>query len=301
MIMIEKNIVYNMDCVEGLKTLPDNCIDCCVTSPPYWNLRDYGVNGQLGNEPSPKEYVSKMTEVFREVYRVLKQDGTLWINIGDTYNGTKLENTNAKWSYINSDSWYKKQSNEYKRKDLIGIPWMVAFALRDDVGFYLRQDIIWDKSGNCMPESVTDRCTKAHEYIFLFAKSEKYYFDYEAIQDMAKYAGDDRGSRGDKRRGTECNSVSGVTGEYRNKRSVWHVNTKPDLNAHFAVYPEELIRPCILAGCPKYGIVLDPFMGSGTTAAVALKLDRNYIGFELNPEYIKIIERKTKVQKELFT
>lgn len=299
--MIEKNIVYNMDCVEGLKTLPDNCIDCCVTSPPYWNLRDYGVNGQLGNEPSPKEYVSKMTEVFREVYRVLKQDGTLWINIGDTYNGTKLENTNAKWSYINSDSWYKKQSNEYKRKDLIGIPWMVAFALRDDVGFYLRQDIIWDKSGNCMPESVTDRCTKAHEYIFLFAKSEKYYFDYEAIQDMAKYAGDDRGSRGDKRRGTECNSVSGVTGEYRNKRSVWHVNTKPDLNAHFAVYPEELIRPCILAGCPKYGIVLDPFMGSGTTAAVALKLDRNYIGFELNPEYIKIIERKTKVQKELFT
>lgn len=329
--------VFNMDAVEFLKSLQDNCVDCCVTSPPYYNLREYGVDGQIGLEETPLQYVDRIVDVFSEVHRVLKPKGTLWLNIGDTYNGTKLGNTNSKWAYINSDSWQKKEYKGCKHKDLLGIPWMVAFALRDKVGFYLRNDIIWEKD-NCMPESVTDRCTKSHEYIFLFAKSEKYYFDYEAImepcadQNRKSYQSggrtnginkdrndNDFGERsktwkpktkncmydGQQPHTMHLRREAGLPDEkyvVRNKRDVWHVNTRPDPCAHFAVYPEKLVEPCILAGCPKDGIVLDPFMGSGTTARVAKRFGRHYTGCELNPEYIKIIDNKLHaVQAELFT
>lgn len=339
--MIEKNIVYNMDCVEGLKTLPDNCIDCCVTSPPYYALRDYGVDGQIGLEDSPEAYIDKLVDVFSEVFRVLKPEGTLWLNLGDSYCGTgdKGNLKDTKYPEGRNGQRISKTKNiiGLKHKDLIGIPWMAAFAQRERCGFYLRQDIIWAK-GNPMPESVTDRCTKSHEYIFLMSKSQRYYFDYEAIsepcadQSRTNYQSGKRSNGINKDRndndfeersktwkprtkncmedGQKPNTMhlrreQGLPDEQyvvRNKRDVWSVNVKPDTVAHFATYPEELIRPCILAGCPKDGIVLDPFMGSGTTARVAMKLDRNYIGFELNPEYCKIINTKTReIQKELFT
>lgn len=344
--MIEKNIVYNMDCVEGLKTIPDNCIDCCITSPPYYALRDYGVDGQIGLEDTPQAYIDRLTEVFTEVLRVLKSEGTLWLNIGDSYWGGGWRNASfnehsgniqkgSKGTYCGDTMpACKGKQGDYKPKDLIGIPWMLAFSLRS-AGYYLRQDIIWHKP-NPMPESVTDRCTKSHEYIFLLSKSQRYYFDHEAIQEPAntqkeinpKFGGTKYGDNDDKHFQTYSGNewkpktkncqYDGQTPntmhmrreqglpdqEYivRNKRDVWSVNVKPDSVAHFATYPEELIRPCILAGCPKEGIVLDPFMGSGTTARVAMKLDRNYIGFELNPEYCKIINTKTReIQKELFT
>lgn len=299
---MELNTILNGDCLEMLKTLPENSIDCCVTSPPYYALRDYGVDGQIGLEGTPEKYIERLTEVFMEVYRVLKPEGTLWLNIGDSYWGGGWRNAEfnehsgdiqkgSKGTYCGDTMpACKGKVGVYKPKDLIGIPWMLAFSLRN-AGWYLRQDIIWHKP-NPMPESVTDRCTKSHEYIFLLSKSQKYYFDYESIQEKAKYPFDNRGERGDSRRGTQMNSMSGQTGEIRNKRDVWTVNTKPCKEAHFATYPEELVAPCILAGCPKDGIVLDPFMGSGTTAIVARCLERNYIGIELNPEYVHMAERR---------
>lgn len=342
---MEVNIVHNEDCLLGLKKLPDNCIDCCVTSPPYYMMRDYNVDGQIGLEETPQAYIDRLTEVFMEVYRVLKTEGTLWLNIGDTYWGGGWRNADfnknsgslqkgSKGTHCGSSLLPLKGNFEgYKNKDLIGTPWMLAFALRN-AGWYLRQDIIWFKP-NPMPESVTDRCTRSHEYIFLFSKSQKYYFNNEAIQERAvtqkvgkhpmggtkygeqddrlyrKYSGEDWQPRtknvvfdGQTPNTMHVRREMGLPDkEYivRNKRDVWSVNVKGDTVAHFATYPEELIRPCILAGCPKGGVVLDPFMGSGTTASVALKLDRNYVGFELNPEYIKIITKKIQVQKELFT
>lgn len=297
---MDVNKIYLGSSLEILRELPDNSIDCCVTSPPYYALRDYGVDGQIGLEETPEAYIAKLSDVFMEVYRVLKPEGTLWLNIGDSYNGNKKGNTETiKYKVVaESNDFHKKLWKGAKQKDLIGIPWMLGFTLRSK-GWYLRQDIIWEK-GNPLPESVTDRCTKSHEYIFLMSKSQKYYFDYEAIQEKAKYPNDNRGSRGDSRRGTEMNSVSGVTGEMRNKRDVWCVNTKPCSEAHFATYPFELIKPCILAGCPENGIVLDPFMGSGTTAIVARSLNRNYIGVELNPEYIKIAQKRLEKHLGLF-
>lgn len=297
---MKPNTILCGDCLEVLRTLPSSSIDCCVTSPPYYALRDYGVDGQIGLEETPEAYIAKLSYVFMEVYRVLKPEGTLWLNIGDSYNGNKKGNTETiKHKVVaESNDFHKKLWKGAKQKDLIGVPWMLAFTLRSQ-GWYLRQDIIWEK-GNPLPESVTDRCTKSHEYIFLMSKSQKYYFDYEAIQEKAKYPNDNRGSRGDSRRGTEMNSVSGVTGEMRNKRDVWCVNTKPCSEAHFATYPFELIRPCILAGCPENGIVLDPFMGSGTTAIVARSLNRNYIGVELNPEYIKIAQKRLEKHLGMF-
>lgn len=297
---IEKNTIINGNSLEVLKSLPDNSIDCCVTSPPYYALRDYGCDGQIGLEETPEKYIERLCDVFSEVRRVLTPQGTLWLNIGDSYNGNKVGNTevvkNKKVS--ESNDFRKKLWSGAKPKDLIGIPWMLAFALRSQ-GWYLRQDIIWHKP-NPMPESVTDRCTKSHEYIFLLSKSQKYYFDYEAIQEKAKYPFDNRGERGDSRRGTQMNSMSGQTGEMRNKRDVWTVNTKPCKEAHFATYPFELIKPCILAGCPENGIVLDPFMGSGTTAIVARSLNRNYLGVELNPEYIKIAHKRLEKHLGMF-
>jgi DNA modification methylase len=299
---MEINTIINGDCLEVLKTLPEGSIDCCVTSPPYYALRDYGVDGQLGLEETPEKYIEKMTEVFMEVYRVLKDDGTLWLNIGDSYWGGGWRNASLNEHSGDIQKAHKGthcgeqmpackgMSGVYKPKDLIGIPWMLAFSLRN-AGWYLRQDIIWHKP-NPMPESVTDRCTKSHEYVFLLSKSPKYYFNHEAIQEPAIYAGDNRGERADSRRGTYMNSMSGITKEMRNKRDVWSINVKPCKEAHFATYPFELVKPCILAGCPEDGVVLDPFMGSGTTALVAKGLGRNYLGIELNPQYVELANKR---------
>jgi DNA modification methylase len=301
------------DCREIMRKWAESGIKAqtCVTSPPYYGLRDYGHDGQIGLEETPTEYINAMVEVFRCVWDVLEDDGTVWLNIGDSYSshkdcksipqslakGTAKENAHAidiGKSRVRDSKMLKSQG--LKNKDLIGIPWMLAFALRAD-GWYLRQDIIWHKP-NPMPESMRDRCTKAHEYIFLLSKNEKYYYDIDAIQEQAIYAGDDRGSRGDSRRGTEANSMSGKTGETRNKRSVWSVTTKPYSGAHFAVFPPDLIEPCIMAGAPIGGIVLDPFMGSGTTAQVAQNLGRKYLGCELNTEY-EILQRERLKQQTL--
>ncbi len=309
--MLDLNKVDNMDCIEGLKQLPDNSINCCVTSPPYWGLRDYGVEGQLGLESTPEEYVAKMVEIFREVKRALRKDGTLWLNLGDTYCGTGNKGEYKDPKYLDGRNGQKVALNNkikgLKPKDLVGIPWMVAFALRAD-GWYLRQDIIWHKP-NPMPESVKDRCTKAHEYIFLLSKSRHYYYDQEAIKEPAAYDGrKDTFLKGSPKyaKGVVPGQVEhsmaakgherwkkNERGEYvRNKRSVWTIPTKPFKEAHFAVFPPALIELCILAGCPEGGVVLDPFMGSGTIGMVAAMHQRNFIGFELNPEYCKMAEKR---------
>lgn len=314
-----RNTIYNEDCLMGLKRLPDNSVDCCVTSLPYWGLRDYGTDAQIGLEETPDLYAKIMSSVFSEVKRVLKQEGTLWLNLGDTYSAHKDCKSVADSLRVGGSSEManvisKGKSNSrntkvlklagLKNKDLIGIPWLVAFALRAD-GWYLRQDIIWHKP-NPMPESVTDRCTKAHEYIFLLSKSGKYYFDSDAIKtEMECPAHDKRARKSRKRFPTQL--VNGIRGntpdkiyEFANKRSVWTVTTKPFSGAHFATFPEDLISDCILAGCPEDGIVLDPFMGAGTTAVVARKLNRNYVGFELNPDYIKIAENRLRGELGMF-
>jgi len=304
--------LYHGDALETLKQMEDESINCCVTSPPYWGLRDYGVEGQIGLEKTPEEYVSKMVEIFREVKRVLRDDGTLWLNLGDSYamkfgggKGRKSGTTKAAVDEIEKPP--REIPSDLKPKDLVGIPWMVAFALRAD-GWYLRQDIIWHKP-NAMPESVTDRPTRAHEYIFLLSKSPKYYYDYEAIKEPAAYDGRKdtllKGSpkyEKDVLPGQVGHSMAArgherwkknERGEYvRNKRSVWTVPTKTFPEAHFAVYPPALITPCILAGCPVGGTVLDPFAGSGTTLLVATQHHRKSIGIELNPEYIEIAKRR---------
>jgi DNA modification methylase len=458
------NRIINKDCLEGMKELPANSVDCCVTSPPYFGLRDYGHEGQIGLEETPEQYVDKMVEVFEQVKWVLKPEGTLWLNLGDSYcasstgsqgnNSSKLEG--GKSTQIEAGKRPdKSRIAGVKQKDLIGIPWLVAFALRS-AGWYLRQDIIWHKP-NPMPESVTDRCTKAHEYIFLLSKSAKYYYDHEAIklplakashlrlaQDIANQKGSDRvpgktngamkavgspikkvykdkdgmtvgeldsevmkqlqlmtleesieylrknikdptfgGKKGREytperddpnfRNGSEQWGREWLPSEdgYANKRSVWTVTTKPFSEAHFATFPEDLIVDCIKAGCPEYvcskcgkarekifestgdnkanevishngvpglkkdsshdrvrslsgatyehvrkltdqltdcgcnegfspGVCLDPFMGAGTTALVARKLNRNYIGFELNQEYIKIAEKRLRDELGMF-
>jgi DNA modification methylase len=334
---IMMNEIFNSDCIEGMRTLPDQSVNCCVTSPPYFGLRDYGHDGQIGLEDTPEQFVAKLVDVFREVKRVLKDDGTLWLNLGDSYNGSGQ-------SPYATNMGVKKTARIYentkavnivglKPKDLIGIPWMVAFALRAD-GWYLRQDIIWHKP-NPMPESVTDRCTKSHEYIFLLSKSKKYYYDHEAIKEPANYPNvvgmDETGFKDpktfngkhkessitgkrkdyDKKQAGGGSGVMGYSGalksngtalygETRNKRSVWTVTTKPYSEAHFATYPEDLIVDCIKAGCPEGGTVLDPFMGAGTTALVARKLNRQYVGFELNPEYIRIAKNRLQSQLGMF-
>lgn len=431
---MESQIIYG-DCLEKLKELPDAIADCCVTSPPYYGLRDYGTaqwiggdpncphkgkpfairaninanwNGgndvknkkiyepfkkvcplcgavredkQIGLEESPEEYVQKLVAVFREVKRVLKDDGTLWLNIGDSYAGgqgrwgglNKLsgkQNTNV-GSLGQIPKYSRWEHDVIKQKDLIGIPWMLAFALRAD-GWYLRQDIIWAKP-NPMPESVKDRCVKSHEYIFLLSKQKKYYFDYEAIQEEAKWKDDKRATQGriaydgkrtegtdkhaqqsfvafSRKKKSDSNGISFGGQKYgdnadkhfrtysgkewtpqtkyknleyngqqnhtmherraeglpdeeyvvRNKRDVWSVSVQPIREAHFATFPEKLIEPCILAGSRVGGLVIDPFFGSGTTGLVASKLNRFYIGIELNPEYIEIgKDRNSNVQMTL--
>lgn len=286
-----------------LAAMPEKSVQCCVTSPPYFGLRDYGNDDQIGLEQTPEAFVAELVKVFQAVKRVLKDDGTLWLNLGDSYASTTKGSGGAGKSTLgpNKDlqniEFQKMELRAFKcglaSKQLIGIPWRVALALQAD-GWYLRQDIIWSKP-NPMPESVTDRCTKAHEYIFLLSKKPKYFYDAEAIKEQAIYAGDDRGARTDSRRGTECNSMSGKTGETRNKRSVWEVTTKPYSGAHFATFPPDLIKPCILAGTKAGDTVLDPFGGSGTTGMVALELGRSAELIELNPDYAEIAEERTHV------
>lgn len=278
--------------------LPSDSVDCCVTSPPYYALRDYGMDGQIGLEPTPEDYVNRLADVFDEVRRVLKPDGTLWLNIADSYCGTGDKGKYKGPKYAEGRNGQAVSLNRkidgVKSKDLIGIPWMLAFELRRR-GWYLRQDIIWHKP-NPMPESVKDRCTKSHEYIFLMSKNPKYYFDHEAIKEPAK---PDTSIR--RRDETKLNNTPGRTKmkglktntyETRHKRDVWPVTSKPLKEAHFAAYPPDLIEPCILAGSRRGGVILDPFFGSGTTGVVATQLGREYIGIELNPEYIEIAKKR---------
>jgi DNA modification methylase len=299
---MKPNTIYEGDCIETMKQWDAGCVQTCITSPPYYGLRDYGHEGQIGLEETPEAFVAKMVEVFREVKRVLRDDGTLWLNLGDSYNGAST-NRSGQNGYndgrANRSARFSNGGVEgLKPKDLIGIPWMVAFALRAD-GWYLRQDIIWHKP-NPMPESVTDRCTKAHEYIFLLSKSQKYYFDNEAIREplanpeRTNFQSGSRPNGENKDRNDNDLSVRSKDAVYenRNKRSVWTVTTKPYSGAHFATFPPDLIEPCILAGAPEGGIVLDPFMGSGTTAHTALRAGRQYVGCELNGEYIKLANKR---------
>lgn len=309
--MTEQKIL-NGDCIEMLRSLPDASVHCCVTSPPYWGLRDYGHDGQIGLEATPEAYVARMVEVFREVRRVLRDDGTCWLNLGDSYARTggwasndgldgcaRGESGRAKTNVQAGRNGQKRPSG-LKEKDLVGIPWRVAFALQTD-GWWLRQDIIWHKP-NPMPESVRDRCTKAHEYVFLLTKSERYFYDAGAVSEPAvsvRGPGNKKPLKGVEEDGEKHRTRAGlhVLAERcredgpplsRNRRSVWTVTTKPYSGAHFAVMPAALVEPCILAGCPEGGTVLDPFSGSGTTLAVAAELGRNGIGCELNPEYVKL-------------
>lgn len=268
-------------------------VQTCVTSPPYYGLRDYGVIGQIGLEQTPEQYMAAMVEVFRCVRDVLADDGTLWVNIGDSYAGAGYSNHKGTGGTKREDGGKQRHLSDTgcKNKDLIGIPWMLAFALRSD-GWYLRQDIIWHKP-NPMPESVRDRCTKAHEYVFLLSKSERYFFDSEAMKEPAVRAGDVPGGKGHyiqysagghNKDGLAACGQKPVA-ETRNRRSVWTVATRPYKGAHFATFPPALIEPCILAGSRPGDVVLDPFMGSGTTAAVSLQHGRKYLGCELNPDY----------------
>ena len=295
------------DCIEQMRGLPDASVNCCVTSPPYFGLRDYGMAGQIGLEDTPDAFVARLVEVFREVRRVLRDDGTLWLNLGDSYaraggwsnnnglDGVKRDDgTRAKSNMTGRGGASQKLPPGLKYKDLIGIPWRVAFALQAD-GWYLRQDIIWSKP-NPMPESVRDRCTKAHEYVFLLSKAPRYYFDSEAIKEPASgretYFGSDRYSKGSGR--NDAGKYNPTRCETRNRRSVWTVTTKPFKGAHFATFPPDLIEPCILAGCPVGGTVLDPFGGSGTTAGVAIKHGRGAILCELNPKYAALAPERVR-------
>lgn len=300
------------DAVEQLKWLADESVDMCVTSPPYYGLRDYGEDGQIGIEQSPNEYIQRLVKVFDEVYRVLKKDGTLWVNIGDSYAGSgKGPSTISK--HGKSKDVFNMENRIYdvpktwdgiKPKDLIGIPWMLAFALRNR-GWYLRSDIIWHKL-NCLPESAKDRPTKCHEYIFLLSKSRNYYFDYMSIREPLKEVSKERYKRGRSANGKYVGK-QGISNEkensldfdqqFRRKRDVWSVSTNSyKMDEHFAMYPEKLIEPCILAGSRVGEIVLDPFFGSGTTGAVAKRLGREYIGIDLNERYCqKAKERIDKV------
>lgn len=328
--MIPLDTIIQGDCLEELRKLPSEAVDCCITSPPYYGLRNYGCDGQIGLEKSPEAYLSKLVEVFREVRRVLKKEGTLWLNLGDSYSDIGRQSGKRQKDAFGverpeepkicercgkefiggigrrfcssfcggfDNSNRSKRPGMLKHKDLIGIPWMVAFALRAD-GWYLRSDIIWHKP-NCMPESVTDRPTKSHEYIFLLSKSQKYYYDNEAIKEES-ITNDPRKpytSQGAKKldgREVWHSGERRKSGDFtkRNKRTVWTVATKPYSEAHFATFPEKLIEPCILAGCPEDGICLDPFFGAGTTGLVAKKLGRHFVGIELNEAYIGMAQKR---------
>jgi len=307
-------MIYQGDCLDILPTLEAKSIQCCVTSPPYYGLRDYGCAGQIGLESTPEAYVEKIVAVFREVKRVLRDDGVLWLNLGDSYCATtKGSGGHNEKQDSNKGAWFNDRKwnipTGLKPKDLIGIPWRVAFALQAD-GWYLRQDIIWSKP-NPMPESVTDRCTKSHEYIFLLTKSARYFYDAEAVKEpnslatveRAKYnwcKPDTKASKYQEMNGLNRDGAYPISETGRNRRSVWTITTKPFKEAHFATFPEEIPRTCILAGSKKGDTILDPFSGAGTTGVVAEKLDRKYIGIELNPQYTKLAEDRIYNVQPLF-
>jgi DNA modification methylase len=310
--------VLQGDCIESLKQLADESVQCCVTSPPYFGLRDYGHDGQIGLEATPDEYVAKLVQVFREVRRVLRKDGTLWLNLGDSYaaerggthqpaetlaggSGGRMADgdivNRGRFSGINPTR--NARGIGLKHKDLIGIPWRVAFALQAD-GWYLRQDIIWHKP-NPMPESVQDRCTKAHEYVFLLTKSDRYFYDNEAVSEPVAQSSIKRLTQPNLQNQLGSNRVPGKTNgtmnavgncESRNRRSVWTINTQGFKGAHFATFPIELPRLCIAAGSKAGDVILDPFGGSGTTGQVALESGRSAVLCELNPEYVDIINQR---------
>jgi len=300
------------DCRDVLRTLPDESVHCVVTSPPYFGLRDYGCAGQIGLEPSPDAFVAEIVAVFREVRRVLRADGVLWLNLGDSYAASRSYQVSDNKNPAVGPTRHMGRAtppNGLKQKDLIGVPWMVAFALRAD-GWYLRQDIIWSKP-NPMPESVTDRCTKAHEYLFLLSKSERYHFDQDAIaeptvreylegQDFGGFANKARLNRFSAGQAHAPSMVNAQVPISRNKRSVWTVATQPFSGCHFATFPPALIEPCILAGCPEGGTVLDPFGGAGTTGLVADRLKCNAILIELNPAYAEMAERRIRGDAGMF-
>jgi DNA modification methylase len=325
-----ENCILQGDSLETLKTLPDNSVDCCVTSPPYYLLRNYGnIEGQIGMEDTPEEYIERLLAVFRKVRRVLKATGTLWINIGDSYAGSG-KGCQGKRTYLDGKIPNKLfLDNTHKTKSLIGIPWRFAIAMQNE--WILRQDIIWAKK-NPMPEPCKDRFCKSHEYIFLFSKQSNYYFDHtHALEEAVGYDGrgidsvyenqdylinTERHDLGSKRlrwpqRGYATKpDKTGLSSQHysdniptqplRTKRDVWFIATEASSEKHYAMFPQKLIEPCILCGCPENGIVLDPFMGSGTTAIVAKKLMRKYIGCEINPEYVKIAERRIAETNPLF-
>jgi DNA modification methylase len=297
------------DCRDLLKTLPDASVHCVVTSPPYFGLRDYGVDGQIGLEASPDAFVAEMVAVFREVRRVLRDDGTLWLNLGDSYNSGASGGLGG--STLGGGQNNQRVSNRsgrglvdaLKPKDLIGAPWRVAFALQAD-GWYLRQDIIWHKP-NPMPESVTDRCTKSHEYVFLMSKSARYFYDAAAIAEEGVIPAGTKAAKGSVERFNTL-GVNSRPPEYkiydgmRNARSVWTIATQPFREAHFATFPPDLAERCIKAGCPVGGTVLDPFGGAGTTGLVADRLQRSAILIELNPVYASMAKKRLEGDAPLF-
>lgn len=293
------------DVRDKLLEIEEQSVQTVITSPPYWGLRDYGNDGQIGLEQKPDEYVAQMVNVFREVWRVLRDDGTLWLNLGDSYAQGKMgrddSGDNGRFGGQRLTPKQRKAPDGFKPKDLVGIPWRVAFALQAD-GWYLRQDIIWAKP-NPMPESVKDRCTKSHEYLFLLTKCYKYFFDNEAIKEPSvsnvgnakiRFGGNKYGDSNDPKHATKSGNVWEPT-ETRNKRDVWNIPTKPFKGAHFAVMPEALVEPCILAGSRENDLILDPFAGSGTVGVVAKRLNRNFVGVELNSEYAEIAEKRIGV------
>ena len=281
---METDRIYCGDALTVLKTLPDSSVNCCVTSPPYYALRDYGVDGQIGREETPALYVERLTSIFREVRRVLTPDGTLWLNIADTYAGKGNQGESLDPKYHNGRTGQAVALNGKvegcKAKDMIGVPWLLAFALRTD-GWYLRSDIIWQKA-NPMPESVTDRPSRCYEHIFLLSKSRRYYYDAAAIAEPVAASTPARMKRGFGAGNKYSADIPGQKHQHLNDH-------RPNGGRHFAAFPPKLAETCLLAGCPPEGVVLDPFLGSGTTAAVAKQLGRHYIGIELNPEYLSLI------------
>ena len=306
-------MIINADIMDGLAQLENESIQCVVTSPPYWGLRDYGIDGQLGLEKTPEEYLAKMVDIFREIRRVLRKDGTVWLNMGDgfagssTTGGTKSLETNRREKRMFKSS--SAVPPGIKPKDLIGMPWRLALALQAD-GWWLRSDIIWHKP-NPMPESVTDRPTKSHEYVFLLTKSAKYYYDADAVREANSPSSFERYKVGEKipehkklGGSARCNKefLDGQVfqGNGRNLRDVWTIPTQAYPEAHFATFPEKLVEPCIKAGSAKGDTVLDPFCGSGTAGVVALRLRRRFIGIEINPEYCEMAKNRINDDTPLF-
>jgi len=269
---MDESLIVVSDVCEGLKTLPSGYFNTCITSPPYWGLRDYGIDrdNQIGAEPELSSYIAKLVAVFEDVRRTTADDGTLWLNVGDSYtSGNRTWRDIDRKNPARAMQYRPPTPKGLKPKDLIGVPWRIAFALQE-AGWYLRSDIVWYKP-NCQPESVRDRPTRAHEYVFLFSKSEKYYYDYDAVREPTE------------------------SGSTRNRRSVWSLKTEPYPEAHFATFPEGLVEICLKAGTKPGDRVLDPFLGSGTVGAVALQHNRSFVGIELNPDYAMIAQARTGV------